>query len=857
MFKLSLSITILLVLLTTKNQATLAQIKPDLTLDRENSVVEQKRFGDGQKRKLIRGGAERGTNLFHSFKEFNIGVGESVYFAQPTTIKNIFTRVTGGKISQIFGNLGVLGNANLYFVNPSGIVFGKNATLDIKGSFLATTADKILFTDGREFNAVNPGNPILTINVPIGLGFTSKSGDIKVEGTGHNLNFYNFFPTDNPISNNGLISQPGNTLALVGGNIIFDGGVVKAPNGHIELGSVSSGIVTFDLTNSQWQFNYEQVQKFQNITFKSLSLADVSGSNPGEISVQGNQLLITKASNLFIQNLENGKDGSIKVNVSKLIVSGGLVRDELILPGSPNALELASQGIIITEAITVPTFTPSSIAIENLSKKHGSNINITASQIIVDSGAQIGSKGFSGIGGTINIKSENIQVIGSTGDLGFSKRNIDLPSRIGSSVLFEGSGGNVNISAKNILIKNGANMGSLTLGTGASGDIELKVSNSIKIIGASPFSLAASSLTSTSLSEGNSGKISLFTGKLILQKGGSVFTSAFAEGNAGQVNINASTIKLQGVDLTGTYASQIRSSVYSPLSNFKSFFVLPETPTGNSGDVTINSRNLRISERAVISVQNQGTGNAGSLSINSDNISLSTQGSVNAATLFGQGGNIQIKSKNLLINNGEITATAGDLGNGGNINIDTDILVGLNNSSIVANAFQGNGGNIQIQTAGLFISDTTLIQASSRLGIDGQVQINVLRTDLENSLYELSSNFIPTDTVIASSCLKNRNKKQGSFTYTGNGGFPVTSTSEISNFSPLSSPSIPTNATFQPKQSVEYTPENVDIPRKIIYSWKDGDPIIEGNQIIKTSDGRILLVHIEENVEGADSLICE
>ncbi|MCG5060680.1 MAG: filamentous hemagglutinin N-terminal domain-containing protein [Limnoraphis sp. WC205] len=127
----------------------------------------------------IDGGAVRGGNLFHSFQEFNIREGRGAYFSNPDNIINILTRVTGGNISEILGTLGVLGNANLFLINPAGIVFGPNARLDVGGSFFATTADGILFENGFEFAASNPeAPPLLTINMPLGLNIRENPGAI-------------------------------------------------------------------------------------------------------------------------------------------------------------------------------------------------------------------------------------------------------------------------------------------------------------------------------------------------------------------------------------------------------------------------------------------------------------------------------------------------------------------------------------------------------------------------------------------------------------------------------------------------------------------------------------------------------
>ncbi|MEO0684551.1 MAG: filamentous hemagglutinin N-terminal domain-containing protein, partial [Cyanobacteria bacterium J06649_11] len=155
-----------------------AQLVPDNTLGKENSLVNSV----DSVTKRVDGGAIRGSNLFHSFQEFNIGNGQSVSFSNPIGIKNILTRVTGKNASQIFGKLGVLGDANLFLINPSGIFFGENAKLDMGGSFIGSTANSLKLSDGTEFNAINPSiNPILTISVPLGLQYGNNPGNIELQ----------------------------------------------------------------------------------------------------------------------------------------------------------------------------------------------------------------------------------------------------------------------------------------------------------------------------------------------------------------------------------------------------------------------------------------------------------------------------------------------------------------------------------------------------------------------------------------------------------------------------------------------------------------------------------------------------
>lgn len=170
---------------------------------------------------IINGGDRAGENLFHSFQEFSVNNGGEAFFNNAAEISNIFSRVTGGNISNIDGLLRANGGANLFIINPAGIIFGKNASLDIGGSFFATTADSIIFSDGIEFSAIDSDNPpLLTINQPIGLVLGNNPGAIVNQSIADDV---------------GLQVSEGNNLTLVGGDIEFNGGTIFAPGANIDV----------------------------------------------------------------------------------------------------------------------------------------------------------------------------------------------------------------------------------------------------------------------------------------------------------------------------------------------------------------------------------------------------------------------------------------------------------------------------------------------------------------------------------------------------------------------------------------------------------------------------------------------
>ncbi len=312
---------------TSYKNSALAQIVPDRTLGAESSVINPNVNIEGTLSNQIEGGAIRGTNLFHSFEEFSVREGQGVYFVNPVGVEHILSRVTGNSVSQILGKLGVLGNADLFLINPNGIVFGPNATLDLKGSFLATTANSLIFEDGTQFSAKDyAASPLLTISIPAGLQFRETAGSI--------LNQSQEQSTLGP----GLVVQPVKTLALVGGNITMQGGRITVPRGRIELGSVAgTGQVRLQQIDSGWALSYEDVHKFQDIEltqsltsnnglFGISSLDTVSEDilGGGSIHVEGRRVTLTNGSQIV------GSGADIVVSASETVEVSGIALISLI-----------------------------------------------------------------------------------------------------------------------------------------------------------------------------------------------------------------------------------------------------------------------------------------------------------------------------------------------------------------------------------------------------------------------------------------------------------------------------------------------------------------------------------------------
>ncbi|MGB7413985.1 MAG: filamentous hemagglutinin N-terminal domain-containing protein, partial [Thermosynechococcaceae cyanobacterium] len=294
------SLTLGLCLSTVPQDASAQSIlTPDQTLGAESSRVE--RQIQPTPTDLITGGARRGQNLFHSFSDFNVGQGQAVYFSNPNGINNILTRVTGGSVSNIDSILGVRGNANLFIINPNGIIFGPDASLDVGGSFVATTANAIQFNEQDSFSATSPQTSSLLSVQPSAFFFNQvNSGEITNQSQAPFRSIGT--AATGARTTTGLGVPEGKSLLLVGGTVNLDGGGVNSIFGRVEIASVQAG-QTLGLNATDGELALQSLPSVQaeNINAQNASVTNGStsttqGARGGLIRFQGKNLVLTNSS---------------------------------------------------------------------------------------------------------------------------------------------------------------------------------------------------------------------------------------------------------------------------------------------------------------------------------------------------------------------------------------------------------------------------------------------------------------------------------------------------------------------------------------------------------------------------------
>jgi filamentous hemagglutinin family protein len=832
----NIAIVSMFLALSTISPSEAQQITPDASLPSNTLVKSEENTNN------IEGGTQSGTSLFHSFKDFSIPNGSTAYFNNTPNIQNIFSRVTGKSISNIDGLIRANGTANLFLINPNGIVFGENARLDIGGSFLASTADSIKFDNQFEFSAKNPQSPpLLKVNIARGLEFGINPGAIKVQGAGHTIQGSDFnFPFDASKFTNGLQVNPGKTLALLGGDISLEGGILSTINGNIEIGGIAQGNVNIKPKNNRWVFIYENKQIFGDINLSQSALV-YSGSNEGlgkSINIQGRDIKVLNGSLIASQTYGFKENGGTNINAS-------------------NFLEVKGES----------QFNISAIFTSNFGKTSGENIEVNAKNFIIE-GAQIATTSFSNMpGGIVSVNANNLKITGSTPSIinpsglgginafSYSSGNGgDITAKIGELILenrgtitaistrSSGRSGNLNLTAEKVIIRNGGSLGSLTFASGKAGNVLVNVKDFIELTGQSS-SLEPSLIQSNTFGTGNAGNLEVNTSRLFVRDGATVNTSTVSYGNAGSLTINASDlIEVSGADSNSKFPSVINSSATILDENLRARFPgVPPTPAGDAGILALNTRRLNVIDGGLVSVRNQGSGNAGTLQVNASQINITNNAGITATTAVGQGGDIDINSNLLQLRDGNISATAGQQGSngdGGNVTINTRYLLSSADSSITANAFAGKGGNIQVNAQSFFASPSSKITASSQLGINGTVQFNI-STD----------NILPAKTVtetiqialeITSACQGNSSTASSQFVIIGTGSVPRTIKTQVSNNSGWHA-----NSAIVP---VSNNLQKTNLPNQEI------QPIVEAQSILTEPSGKIKLLASPNQVAAVTSV---
>ncbi|MEA5602782.1 filamentous hemagglutinin N-terminal domain-containing protein [Nostoc sp. UHCC 0252] len=631
-----------------------AQIAPDNTLGAEASQLNENL--------LINGGAKRESNLFHSFSEFNIQDGQRVYFANPTGVENILARVTGRNASNIFGTLGVDGAANLFLINPNGIVFGENAQLDVQGSFVSTTANGVQFGNQGNFSATNPQAPsLLTVN-PSALFFNQINQGAAIQN--NSLASAGIDPAG--FDTFGLRVGDGKSLLLVGGNVNMNRGWLNAYSGRVELGGLAEpGNINLVLDGDHLSLKFPE-----NVTRADVSLINnasvyVEGAGGGNIAINARNIEILDRS---------GLNAGIGVSLGQPETIAG----DIILNGTGEIKIAGSESKVVN-------------LVHQEAKGSGGNITIDSGSFLLQDGAMLSASTFGqGNAGNVTVSAKN----------GVSIANANIFSTVEAGGV--GKGGNININAATLLLTDSAQLqtstsgasDTQTAGRGDAGNVNIKVAGTVDIAGGKNGFVSAINSFVEPGTVGNGGNITIDAGDFSLRDGAQLSASTLGEGNAGNVTVSAAN------SITLANQASILSAVEAG-------------GVGDGGNINIDAATLSLIDGAQLSASTLGKGNAGNVTVSATNsITLANKASILSAVEaegVGDGGNINIDAATLSLTDGaQLVASTSGQGNAGNVTVNARNAVLLADSGIFSTVQAGGvgkGGDINIDAATLSLTD--------------------------------------------------------------------------------------------------------------------------------------------------------
>ncbi len=712
-----------------------------------------------------------GRNLFHIFRDFNVGNGQTANFLSNAQIRNILAGVNGGNASYINGLLQVSGgNSNLYLLNPAGIVFGSNARLNLPAAFHASTAQRVHF-EGGVFD-LNGNNTYSQLNSnPTGFEFLSK-GIIINEGQ--------------------LAVGSGQTLSLMAHQVINTGSLT-APAGAINVVTVpENGIVRVSQEGMLLSLEIPQERLPSDGVIQAVDLPTLLAGGNGYPAV-----------NSVIQNADGTislihDPTKIPMGVATAVIGGNLsvanptgVGGQMIITGHHTALVNAN--LNASGQLGGGTLLIGGDYLGGTTGTHRLDSSFNAQNLFINSGSTIAADALSeGNGGTVIAWADNATQFYGTitarggqlrGDGGFvetSGRNIlNSWGKVDASAV-NGRAGTWLLDPRNITISNDTTVG----GTFGGGDPNIFTpSADDAIVRNVDIEDALTGGTSVVITTGTTGTqagniivnapieaYSDFSSvSLTLQAANNITINApinlranttleysatvILEGNGFITQTGTGTITADNLILLGNGNFELNSS-NNNITNLGGdvggaiSFVNTNGITINSltagdlsagGNITLDSRNGGIFVESGSSINYTGSG-LGAITLKANTfISLSdaasiesTEGSANIF-LSSNGGAIYIWNSDINSKGGSITIEVNDssiLSEGGNI-------IDVNDSSILS-----EGGNINItgiggNNSGVSIFDSTLDAGGGNITLTGRSADDAYYSngiDIENSI---------------------------------------------------------------------------------------------------------------------------
>jgi large exoprotein involved in heme utilization and adhesion len=548
----------------------------------------------------------------------------------------------------------------LYLLNPSGVLFGPNASLEISGSFHVSTADYLRLADGARFSARLSDTSTLSVAPPEAFGFLGPHpASIAVQGSA-------------------LHVPAGAALSLVGGDIKitgssptdFDNPTLAAPGGRVLLTSVTApGEVQLAAMGQPLPSDVSAFDRLGTMVIEHGALIDASGNGGGTVSIRGGRLQVENAF-VFADTKPGGLPGAalgidMHVTGEVVVTNGSFITSDALGAGNAGEMRIAAGSLQLAASF---------IGSRSAEAGHAGTVDVTAQNIAITDGAQIASVTFGpGPGGAVRVAATDTLTLTGTAPGAAFPSGI-LASAQGRVV---GAGaGTVVAEARTVTLADGAQIASATFGPGPGRTVTVTATEAISISGQDKAG-NPSALLSNAFGQGSSaGRAGdLFVSAPVLHmEGGRIVARTEGDGNAGNITVQVGQLELaEGAQIfNGTGSREI--------TNGMPIFVGTGGP-GQGGTLTVNAReSITIAGRSpqgfrsgLFSNAQFGTGRAGDLSVTTPTLELRNQGTLQSLTTDrGDAGNIVVNVGKLVLKDGgqiDSGADIGSTGRGGTVTV--------------------------------------------------------------------------------------------------------------------------------------------------------------------------------------------
>ena len=620
-------------------------------------------------------GQIRGNNLFHSFGQFNVLTGESATFRGPFSIANILSRVTGGSSSVIQGLIDsrtAMPTANFFLLNPSGVMIGPGAALNVGGSFHVSTADYIRFADGAQFFARLAPASTLTVAAPTAFGFlTASPAPVSIDGTGLGV---------------ALAVDPGQTLSVVGGPVTVNAATLQAPGGRVQIAAAAA---TGELPIGN--IGAGTVGSFGPVSVSGGSFVDATGDPGGTVMIRGGRIVIDGSTIATGTLGDTDPAATVGVDIrgqEQVVLSGAAVVQTVAAAGGRGGDVLIGAGSGPADG-SVQLSGGSLVLSQTAGRGRGGDVSLTAGLVGVDDAgiATVSSgagPGFEGVGGDVTLKGSTVTLT-----------NGAFIQSVNQNSTLEGRGGNITVWGTDSVTFSGQNasavFSSIVSTTGPAGD-----GGRIEVKGGSLTMGGGTSITSTALFAdgpgGTGGPIVVDVGNLSMTGGATINsvsdTSALPGAGGpflgGNVTVNASGT----AEISGEFSGIFSVGFSAP-----------------PGDITVHVGSLHLTDRAVIQGGSPAdpTSRAGRVAVEAqDSILIAGSAGISSQALNNDVGPVAVSAKSLTLDGGFINTGTFGAGRAGTITIDTGTLTLTNGGQIASSSAEnsGPGGNVTITATG-------------------------------------------------------------------------------------------------------------------------------------------------------------